>query len=78
MNFYKLLTYREEVCTDPEHDHKTPVQKMATIQILDRVFDVTNDDEVFNVRTAGHGEKFGLTFADVMRFIFDVFSREVN
>lgn len=69
MTGFKLLSYREEVCNDPEHEHQTELQQMATVEAYGLQFDVTRDGDSFNVRHADWEPIEGLTLEQVQTYM---------
>lgn len=76
MILYKLLTYREEVCWDESHQHRTPVQQVAMVEVFGRKFEITLDGDRFNIRTEGFEDGLDLTFKEMLMFIAVVVWKE--
>ena len=65
----RLLKLEQFTCNDPTHCHRSPVQKMAKLELNGHEVDVTQDGDSFNVRVDRRSLGLGLRWNQVYEFV---------
>ena len=65
----RILHAEQITCTDPQHCHNSPIQKMISLDVNGHFVEVTQDGHLFNVRIDNGAAVFNLTHSELDQYI---------